>query len=58
MINRKDVEINSTSRELAHKSDHGYQIRKDIDNLSFEINKLKEERAKDMDEVSRLRELS
>lgn len=33
-------------------------MRKDIDNLSYEIGKLKEERAKDMDEVQRLRELS
>lgn len=33
-------------------------MRKDIDNLSYEIGKLKEERAKDMDELQRLRELS
>lgn len=57
-INRKDVEINQTSRDLANKSDHGYQIRKDIDNLSYEVAKLKEEKAKDIDEIQRLRELN
>jgi len=36
---------------LAHKSDNGYQIRKDVDNLSYEVAKLKEEKAKDMDEI-------
>jgi hypothetical protein len=57
-INRKDHEINQTSRDIAGKSDHGYQIRKDIDNLQYEISKLKEEKAKDIDEIQRLRELS
>lgn len=46
-INRKEGDITSTQRDLAHKSDQGYQIRKDIDNLSYEVQKLKEEKLKD-----------
>eukprot|EP00347_Sterkiella_histriomuscorum_P002862 403366509 len=57
-INRKEADITSTSRDLAHKSDSGYQIRKDLDNLSYEVQKLKEEKMKDQDELQRLRELS
>ena len=56
-INRKESEITSTQRDLAHKSDHGYQLRKDIDNLSYEVSKLKEEKAKEQDEIARLRDL-
>ena len=37
-INRKDAEITNTQRDLAHKSDNGFQLRKDLDNLSHEIN--------------------
>lgn len=46
-INRKDLEITTTQRDVAVKSDQGYQIRKDIDNLSYEVSKLKEEKLKD-----------
>ncbi|CDW75674.1 UNKNOWN [Stylonychia lemnae] len=57
-INRKEGDITGIQRDLAHKSDQGYQIRKDIDNLSYEVSKLKEEKLKDLDEIARLRELS
>ena len=57
-INRKEIDITTTQRDLAHKSDQGYQIRKDIDNLAYEAEKLKEEKLKDQDEIARLRELS
>ena len=50
-INRKELEITSTQRDIAQKSDNGYQIRKDIDNLTYELNKQKEERLKDLDEL-------
>lgn len=43
---------------MAVKSDQGYQLRKDIDNLSYEVSKLKDEKLKDQDEIQRLRELS
>ena len=36
LINRKEAEITTTQRDLAHKSDQSYQIRKDIDNLAYE----------------------
>lgn len=52
------MEITNTQRDLAHKSDHGYSLRKDADNLAYEVQKLKEEKAKDQDELLRLRELS
>jgi chromosome segregation ATPase len=57
-INRKEGDITGTQRDLAHKSDQGYQLRKDIDNLSYEVQKLKEEKLKDLDEIARMRELS
>jgi hypothetical protein len=36
---------------LAGKSDHGYALRKEIDNLAYEVQKLKDEKAKDIDEI-------
>lgn len=57
-INRKDMEINHIKGDLASKGDTGYQLRKDIDNLQFEAAKLKEEKAKDQDEIERLKDLS
>jgi hypothetical protein len=36
---------------VAQKSDHGYNLRKEIDNLSYEVAKLKEEKAKEVDEI-------
>ena len=32
-------------------------MRKEIDNLSYEVQKLKEEKSKELDEIQRLREL-
>jgi septal ring factor EnvC (AmiA/AmiB activator) len=57
-IARKEVDISSLQRDVAQRSDQGYQLRKDIDNLLFEVAKLKEEKAKDLDEIQRLRELN
>lgn len=56
-IQRKDLEINETQRDVAQKGDQGFAVRKDIDNLSFELNKLKDEKCKDQQEIDRLREL-
>lgn len=50
-INRKEVDISGLQRDVSHKSDQGYQLRKDIDNLLFEVSKLKEEKVKDQDEI-------
>ena len=52
------MEITNTQRELAQKSDQSYSLRKDCDNLSYEVQKLREEKVKDQDELLRLRELS
>jgi chromosome segregation ATPase len=57
-IARKEVDISGLQRDVALKGDQGYQLRKDIDNLLFEVSKLKEEKAKDQDEIQRLRELN
>ena len=57
-IARKEVDISGLQRDVAQKSDQGYQVRKDIDNLLFEVSKLKDEKAKDLDEIQRLRELN
>lgn len=57
-IARKEVDISGLQRDVAHKADAGYQIRKDIDTLLFEVSKLKEEKVKDHDEIQRLRELN
>jgi chromosome segregation ATPase len=57
-IARKEVDISGLQRDVAHKADQGYQIRKDIDTLLFEVSKLKEEKVKDQDEIQRLRELN
>ena len=51
------MEINSVSRDVAQKSDQSYSLRKDIDNLSYEVSKQKDEKLKEQDEIQRLREL-
>lgn len=51
------MEITSTQRDVSSKQDHGYQLKKEIDNLSYEVMKLKEEKGKELDEIQRLREL-
>ena len=55
---RKEADINGLQRDVALKTDQGYQLRKDIDSLLFEASKLKEEKGKDQDEIQRLRELN
>jgi chromosome segregation ATPase len=57
-IARKETDISGLQRDVAQKSDNGYQLRKDIDTLLFEVSKLKEEKGKDLDEIQRLRELN
>ncbi len=56
-INRKEVEISSQKNDIAQRSDQGYAMRKDIDNLRYEIGKLNEEKAKDIDEIRRLQDM-
>ncbi len=43
-------------REVSIKSDQAYALRKDADNLAYELGKLREEKAKDQDEINRMRD--
>ena len=43
-------------RDVSSKSDGIYGLRKDADNLQYELAKLREEKAKDQDEINRLRD--
>jgi hypothetical protein len=45
------MEITSVQRDVAQKSDHSYSLRKDIDDLSYEVSKQREEKAKENDEI-------
>jgi len=57
-ISRRDGEIFSTQRDVAQKTDLGHGLRKDIDNASFELGKLKDERARDSQEIASLKDLN
>lgn len=57
-ISRREAEIFASQRDVQQKSDSSFALRKDIDNLNFELQKLKEERAKDQEEIDRLRDLN
>ena len=55
-ISRREQECVALGREVAVKGDQSYAMRKDCDNLAFELARLREEKAKDQDEVNRLRD--
>ena len=57
-INRKDMEIASSKSSAAQKSDQGFSLRKEIDNLEYEAKRLHEEKAKDQDEIAKLEDLN
>lgn len=57
-ISRREAEIFGFQREAQSKSDHSYALRKDIDGANFELQKLKEERARDQAEIDRMRQLN
>jgi chromosome segregation ATPase len=57
-INRREAEIFATQRDIAQKSDHSYALKKEIDNAHFELSKLKEERARDQQQIDQLRGLN
>ena len=57
-ISRREAEIFATQRDVAQKSDSGHALRKEIDNASYELAKLKEERARDQDEIDRSKDLN
>ena len=55
-ISRREQECVALQREVGSKSDNAYSLRKDADNLQYELAKLREEKAKDQDEINRLRD--
>jgi regulator of replication initiation timing len=57
-ISRREAEIFSSQRDVQQKSDHAYALRKEIDGLAFELQKLKEERQRDQIEIERLRDVN
>ena len=57
-ISRRDAEIFASQRDVAQKSDAGHALRKEIENAQYELSKLKDERARDMDEIARLKDLN
>lgn len=57
-ISRREAEIFASQRDVQQKSDSSFALRKDIDNLTYELQQLKEERAKDQEEIDRLRDLN
>ena len=57
-ISRREAEIFATQRDVAQKTDSGHALRKEIDNASYELAKLKEERARDQEEIERAKDLN
>jgi hypothetical protein len=46
-IGRRESEIFAGQRDVQQKSDYSYALRKDNDALAYELQKLKDERARD-----------
>ena len=57
-ISRREAEIFATQRDVAQKTDSGHALRKEIDNASYELAKLKEDRARDNDEICSAKDLN
>ena len=55
-ISRREAEIFATQRDVAQKTDSGHALRREIDGAVAELSKLKDERARDAEEISRLKE--
>ena len=57
-ISRREAEIFATQRDVAQKTDSGHALRREIDGAVAELSKLKDERARDAEEISRLKEMN
>lgn len=57
-ISRREAEIFATQRDVAQKGDSGHALRKEVDNAGYELAKLKEERARDQDEIEKAKDLN
>ena len=54
-VSRREGEIFSTQKDIQQKSDLLFALRKDIDTFQFELQKQKEDRARDQQDYDRLR---
>lgn len=57
-ISRRDAEIFASQRDVSQKTDAGHALRKEIENASYELAKLKDERARDQEEIHRLKDMN
>lgn len=57
-ISRREAEIFATQRDCAQKTDSGHSLRRELDAAVGELAQLKEERARDSDEINRLKDLN
>ena len=57
-ISRREAEIFATQRDVAQKSDSGHALRREVDAAVAELSQLKEERARDTEEINRLKDLN
>ena len=57
-ISRREAEIFATQRDVAQKTDSGHALRREIDGAVAELSKLKDERARDGEEIQRLKEMN
>jgi len=52
------MEIAGAKSDSSQKSDQGFSLRKEIDNLEYEVKRLVEEKQKDQDEMAKLEDLN
>lgn len=57
-ISRREAEIFASQRDVAQKGDSGHALRKECDNASYELAKLKEERQRDQEEIASATDLN
>ena len=57
-ISRREAEIFASQRDVAQKGDSGHALRKECDNASYEMAKLKEERQRDAEEIERAKDIN
>jgi len=55
-VSRREQECVAMQREVSVKTDQAYAMRKDADNLAYELTKLRDEKNLDQDEINRLRD--
>ena len=56
VLSFQEQECVALQREVSVKTDQSYALRKDADNLAYELTKLRDEKNLDQDEINRLRD--